>query len=60
MSFIDQRHVLAESYKDWKATNLEWFFCETTGILGIDGKAKTNPKVISSYHLSFIKSSKLS
>ena len=58
--FIDQRHVLAESYRDWRGTDLEWFFSETTGILGIDGKAKTNPKVISSYQLSFMKSFKLS
>ena len=26
------------------------------GILGIDGKANTNPKVLSSYQISFMKS----
>ena len=56
ISFIDQRHVLAESYKDWRGTDLEWFFSETIGILGIDGKAKTKPKVLSSYQFSFMKS----
>ena len=56
ISFIDQHHVLAESYKDWRGTDLEWFFSETIGMLEIDGKAKTKPKVLSSYQFSFVKS----
>ena len=46
------RHFLPRSYKDWKATDLEWFFSEEMGILGIDGKLKADPKV--NWKCSFI------
>ena len=56
ISFINQRHVLAESYKDWRGTDLEGFFSETIEILRIDSKARTKSEVLSSYQFSFMKS----
>ena len=43
---IFQRHALPIQYEDWKAADMEWFFNEESGIIGIDGKSKVNPKCV--------------
>ena len=37
---------MPDRHEDWKPEDLEWFFNEEIGILGIDGKPKDNPKCV--------------
>ena len=38
-------------FSQWKATDIEYFFNEEQGVLGIDGEKKKDPKVRYIYNI---------
>ena len=40
-----QQHILPSKFSDVKPDDLEFFLCAEQGVLGIDAKPKSNPKV---------------